>query len=206
MAQSTPSIPLNQAVVTTHSSVVVTKASVTSVWNTLIDTSTWPEWNRLVPKVIINSQPDQLENSTETPPSSLSPVFQRGTKMSLLFNTNADNEMDGNAPPFEESSLVMLKSVITVFEPPNSEKGEKGRIAWAVDTQAEGSWPKWLVYAERVHEIYQDEDGNVKVEDWELQTGVMAYGVRWMMGAKLERLRQIWIENLKSFVEAGNQG
>lgn len=200
MAQSTPNIPLNQAVVTTYTSAVVTKASVTSVWNTLIDTSTWPEWNRLIPKVIINSQPDQEE---KTP---LSPVFQLGTKFSLLFNTNADIETN-NAPPLEESSLVMLKSVITVFEPPNPEKNKRGRIAWAVDTEAEGSWPKWLVYAERVHEIYQDEgeDGNVKIEDWELQTGVMAYGVRWMMGSKLERLRQVWIENLKSFVEARNQ-
>lgn len=199
MAQSTPSIPLNQAVITTYTS-AVTKASVTSVWNTLIDTSTWPEWNRLVPKVIINSQPDQ----TETVP--LSPIFQRGTKFSLLFNTNADTDIDGNAPPLEESSLVMLKSVITVFEPPNPEKNQRGRIAWAVDTQAEGSWPKWLVYAERVHEIYHDEeDGNVKIDDWELQTGVMAYVIRWMMASKLERLRQVWIENLKSFVEARNQ-
>jgi hypothetical protein len=171
------------------------KASVNDAWNTLIDTSTWPKWNRLIPKVIINSQPGSTE---ETP---LSPVFQRGTKMSLLFNTNADSEMEG-ATPLEESSLVMLKSVITVFEPPAPENKQNGRLAWAVDPQAEGSWPKWLVYAERVHQICQDEDGNVKIEAWELQTGVVAYGIRWMMGAKLQRLRQVWMENLKNFLEA----
>ncbi|CRG91436.1 hypothetical protein PISL3812_08484 [Talaromyces islandicus] len=204
MAQSTPSIPLNHAVVTTYSSAVIhnPKASTADAWNTLIDTSTWPEWNRLIPKVIINSQPNQLEDTGETP---LSPVFQRGTKMSLLFNANADNEMN-DTTLLEESSLVILKAVITVCEPPTPESNQKGRIAWAVDPQAEGSWPKWLVYAERVHEIYQDEDGHVKIEDWELQTGIVAYGIRWMMGAKLQRLRQVWIENLKNFLEARSQG
>lgn len=68
-----------------------------------------------------------------------------------------------------------------------------------------------LLTAERVHEIKDVEasEGGTRgteVRNWELQVGWMVYVVKWMYGAKLKVNFDLWVKDLKGFVEGGNGG
>jgi hypothetical protein len=101
--------------------------------------------------------------------------------------------------------------IVTEYEAPNAETGTVGRIVWASDFEAAGTMPPSLLTAERVHEIKDikaEEEGGVsgtEVRNWELQVGWMVYVVKWMYGAQLRVNFDLWVNDLKGFIE-GNGG
>lgn len=92
---------------------------------------------------------------------------------------------------------------ISEFRAPNAETGEVGRIVWCADHEASGSFSPSLLKAERVHEITAVE-GGTEVRNWEAQVGWLVYAVRWMYKAKLEANFEMWVADLKGFVEGGS--
>jgi len=54
--------------------------------------------------------------------------------------------------------------------------------------------------AEREHEV-RDVEGGCEVRNWENQIGWLVYAVKWMYGKKLEANFELWVQNLKRFVE-----
>lgn len=92
---------------------------------------------------------------------------------------------------------------VSEFRAPNAETGEVGRIVWCVDTEASGSFSPSLLKAERVHEIAAVE-GGTEVRNWEAQVGWLVYVVRWMYKAKLQAKFEMWVADLKGFVEGGS--
>jgi hypothetical protein len=201
MSKPTPTMTPATATINLHSSIAISNTSVPTVWNTLIDTSTWPQWNRFVPRVTIREQPSSSPSTEAAHPQGISPFLRLGTKMT--FHANMDGA--GHATPLSDAKdLREAHLVVSVFEPPTEGK-PFGRIVWATDTAAPGAFAGWLLYAERAHEISSqdddDDESNVRVENWELQKGLLTHIVKGIFGKRLQGLFQVWVDDLKAFVE-----
>ncbi|CAG8899045.1 unnamed protein product [Penicillium egyptiacum] len=206
--RATPNIPIEKATLHIGSSTFISAPS-QEVWAALTDTSTWPEWNNFVPRVTIRSQPTpdpspSAPDPTPTPaPTSttqstnanLSPLFQKGTKFTFHVR------MDPTSTKPQPSTDVHL--LISECRAPNAETGEVGRIVWCADPEAPGSFSPSLLTAERVHEITAVE-GGTEVRNWEAQVGWLVYVVRWMYKVKLQTNFEMWVADLKGFVEGGS--
>lgn len=205
MAQSTPHVPLSKATVSSHSSISIpcpegSDISSKTVWDALTDTSTYPKWNRFVPRVTIREQPD---DNGDRDGSNLPPILQLGTR--FTFHANMDAPTTTSAKDAASSQkLHATYLVITELDPPDPATKKPGRIVWASDTAAKGGYSAWQLYYERVHEIAEiDDDGRgrtVEVTNWENQTGVLAHAVKRMFGSKIQTSFEVWVEDLKSFV------
>ncbi|KAJ5520173.1 Cyclase/dehydrase [Penicillium fimorum] len=211
--RATPNIPVEKAILHIGSSTFIS-ASPQEVWAALTNTSTWPSWNNFVPRVTINSQPTPdpspstsapdptptpaASTSTPTPQSTdatLSPILQKGTKFTLHVC------MDSTSTKPQPSTDI--HALISECSAPDAETGQGGRIVWTADTEAPGAMPPSLLHPERVHEFTAVEGGTV-VRNWEAQNGWLAYVVRWMYQAKLQGYFEMWVADLKKFVEGSN--
>lgn len=90
--------------------------------------------------------------------------------------------------------------MVTELEAPNPETNTPGRIVWVSDSDAPGGFSASLLTAEREHEI-KDVVGGCEVRNWENQIGWLVYAVKWMYGKKLEANFELWVQDLKRFVE-----
>ncbi|OOQ81782.1 hypothetical protein PEBR_43158 [Penicillium brasilianum] len=191
----TPGIAVADAVFQVGSSTLIAAPS-TRVWEALTDTSTWPEWNTFVPRATIREQPD----SQGSDPAALSPLLRKGTRVTFHVR------MDPTATKPQAANDVFL--LVTEYSAPNPETKTPGRIVWVVDREAPGAMSPSLLNAERVHEITDVEIGEgenavkgTEVRNWELQNGWLVYVVKWMYGAKLKHNFELWVSDLKKFVE-----
>ncbi|GIK01323.1 hypothetical protein Aspvir_005357 [Aspergillus viridinutans] len=191
-SNSTPNISASDAVLHLSSATHIDAPS-QDVWNALIDTSTWPTWNTFVPRVTIREQPD----SPDASPDSLSPILQKGTRMTFHVHMNPSSTKPQKA---NDTQLAVIE-----IEPPNPSAKKPGRIVWASDPNAKGGFPASLLTAERVHEIVEvevpGEDGQMRrgteVRNWEAQVGYLVYVVWWMFGGRLKENFEIWVRDLK---------
>ncbi|KAJ5555147.1 hypothetical protein N7535_007590 [Penicillium sp. DV-2018c] len=214
--RATPTITPSEATLHMGSSTTISAPS-SAVWAALTNTSTWPTWNSFVPRVTVRSQPTQPTTTTTaptpTPPSSqpnpaqpehpsppqeLSPILQEGTKFTLHVR------MDPTSTSAKPQAAADTHCVVTECRAPNAETGEVGRIVWVVDNDAPGSFSASLLRAERVHEI-KDVEGGTEVRNWEAQVGWLVYVVRWMYKARLQANFELWVSDLKGFVEGNGE-
>lgn len=190
--RSTTNIAASDAVLHIGSSTFIDAPS-DEVWSILLDTSTWPSWNTFCPRVTIREQPGADHSS---------PVLQNGTRMTFHVRMDPTSESEQDAQLW-----------VTEFDPPDSSSDKPGRIMWAGDLAAKGSFPPWLLTAERVHELrdveVEVEGGETKrmteVRNWEAQVGYLVYVVRWMYGTVLQRNFETWVDDLKRFVEGSKE-
>ncbi|PYI02084.1 hypothetical protein BO78DRAFT_400810 [Aspergillus sclerotiicarbonarius CBS 121057] len=197
-SNSTPNIAASDAVVH-FESVALIDAPLQDVWDALVDTSTWPSWNKFVPAVTIRQQPES--DATQN----VSPVLQTGTKMTFHVNMNPTSSQP---QPKQDTLLIVAER-----NPPTSSK-KLGRIAWVNDAPDQGRIMASLLTAERVHELseveVQDADGQVRrmteVRNWEAQIGALAYVIRWMYGTRLVECFDLWVQDLKEYVENKTRG
>ncbi|CAL5869276.1 uncharacterized protein PFLUO_LOCUS3504 [Penicillium psychrofluorescens] len=200
--RDTPNIPASSAILQIGSSILIAAPS-SKIWAALTDTSTWPSWNSFIPRVTIRSQPDTPLDNDNNNPSTLSPVLQLGTR--LTFHVCMD-------PTSSQPQVATLAHhVITEFVPPDAAKGTTGRICWASDFDVPGTMGPSLLTAERVHELKDveiTEGENVlrgtEVRNWTCQVGWLVYVVRWMYGERLHQNFELWVQDLKNYVEGLN--
>ncbi|RWQ99193.1 hypothetical protein C8Q69DRAFT_450152 [Paecilomyces variotii] len=222
-----PTIPSSKVILHISSSTRI-KAPISRIWNTLIDTSTWSEWNSFIPHVTIREQPrsdpsigdaaaaassssshpdesneygnnDNLNNKNKK--KNLSPILNPGTK--ATFHVLMDPKNPGRT--------TQVHLVISDFQPPSPDAGSEvggriARIVWSSDYGSgfKGAVSSWFLYAERVHEIQEldgEERGWIEVRTWEAQRGVLAYVVRYLYGGFLKGCFERWVGDLKVFVE-----
>ncbi|KAJ5252040.1 hypothetical protein N7489_002450 [Penicillium chrysogenum] len=211
--RATPNVPIEKATLHIGSSTFISAPS-QEVWAALVNTSTWPSWNAFVPRATIRSQPTpdpspstSAPDPTPTPapaPASttqssnknLSPILQKGTKFTFHVRMEPTS-----AKPQPSTDVHLL---ISEFRAPNADTGEVGRIVWCADPDAPGALSPSLLTAERVHEITAVE-GGTEVRNWEAQVGWLVYVVRWMYKAKLQANFEMWVADLKGFVEGGSK-
>jgi len=113
--------------------------------------------------------------------------------------------LDESLRLYDEKKLHDIAAVITVFEEPNPTENKPGRIVWAVDVSAKGSFPLWLLRAERTHIVSEETVGQekvVRVNNWEFQTGWLSWIVKWMFQGMFEEVAfPRWVKDLKEYVE-----
>jgi hypothetical protein len=200
----TPNIPSASAVLRIQSSIVI-DGPIDQVWAALTDTSTWPSWNKFVPRVTIREQPESTEDD--------SPTLNLGSRFTFHVNMYPESETPADAATAKQLGNVNLRDTylkVIECEPPSAStptQGRKARIVWASDGAADGLIMSSLLAAERVHELVEvqveGEEGKVvtQVHNWELQVGYLAYVVRWMFEGRLKENFGIWESGLKGYVE-----
>lgn len=196
--KDTPNIPSSSAVFYIQSSTHI-DAPIQDVWQALTDTSTWPRWNRFVPRVTVREQP-----TSETIDYT---VLRAGTRFN--FHVNMYPESDPSPQPQKRDLRATNLQVIHCEPPPSpsspsNNASKKAKIVWASDAAADGLIMSSLLTAERVHELEEVEvDGKTMtaVHNWEAQVGLLAYLVKWLFGARLRSNFGIWESGLRGFVE-----
>jgi hypothetical protein len=197
----TPNIPSSSAILGIQSSTLI-DAPIQVVWSALTNTSTYPKWNRFVPRVTVREQPDSDNEDA---------ILRNGTR--FTFHVNMYPETDDEPQPQKQNLRDTFLKIIEIEPPASTEPADsglrKGRVVWASDPAADGYVMSSLLTAERVHELEEVIDGNGKrmtmVANWESQVGGLAYVVRWMFGARLKGNFAIWENGLKEYAERNSE-
>lgn len=153
----------------------------------VLDPSTYPEWNRFIPKIDITSQePLPAEAASALPASARDDAHVRaGTRMTFtIYMAGPDDKS-----PRTESILV------TRLEPVGG-----GRSGWRVAWRPV-SMPKFVLHTERVQEFVDDGKGGTEYYCWETFYGLLAPVLRSMAGAQLVTGFGLWGDGLKEFSE-----
>ncbi|KAL4996385.1 hypothetical protein BDV10DRAFT_111856 [Aspergillus recurvatus] len=193
---NTPNILSSSAVLGIQSSTLI-DAPIQVVWNTLTDTSTYPKWNRFVPRVTVREQPGSDDDA----------ILRNGTR--FTFHVNMYPETDNEPQPQKQNLHDTFLRIIEIEPPASTEPSDsglrKGRVVWASDPAADGYVMSSLLTAERVHELEEVIDGSGKrmtmVTNWESQVGGLAYVVKWTLGDRLRRNFAVWEGGLKEQAE-----
>lgn len=164
-------------------------------FTTLLEHSTWPEWNRFVRRVTISSAPPA---STE-PSSDASALetaiakddgkryIKKGTLMTFQVHLDPENE----------NSYTKQNMEVTLLEPFDAQDKKKGwRVAWKGT-----SIPGLLLRTERVQEFVDDGQGGTEYTCWETMYGPLAPVVRLTTGKSLEKGFEAWGVDLKARAE-----
>lgn len=146
--------------------------------------------------------------------------LQIGTKMTFHIRMKA----------YSPSDYTETKFIVTEISRPDDPQTEQGttaltrskthtldrqghyRIVWATDTEGASIFnigavfsgskmPKYLLQAERVHEIEPLDENSCKYRNWECQKGHAAKTVKKKYGDYLQKMSDIWARGLKDFCE-----
>jgi len=168
----TSTIP-NGGVFTIRSEIVI-NAPLRDVYETILDTSTWPTWCRLVPKVKINHQPVSTFQS--------SALLVEGTKMTFTVHMN--------------SWLRAISKEQVNYVSPRTEDMKECKICWTARFH-----PQSLLKGERVHEI-QAIEGGCQYVTYETFDKPLAYIVKLLFTSPLQNGFDNWCIDLKNYCEA----
>ncbi|KAL3482504.1 hypothetical protein BJX99DRAFT_217233 [Aspergillus californicus] len=104
----TPKIPSSTAILRIQNTTTI-NAPIEKVWETLTDTSTFPKWNRFIPRVSIREQPDTSQKDNPDP------ILKKGTR--FTFHVNMYPEQHAEPQP-QKSGLRDTLLVLGEYEPP----------------------------------------------------------------------------------------
>ncbi|EEA20165.1 hypothetical protein TMatcc_000140 [Talaromyces marneffei ATCC 18224] len=216
LVTSTPNIQLDQGTILAQGDIDITNSSSTKVFNTLVDVSTWPKWNRWVPYCTIRYQP--TTTSTCTTSDSVgdgdepSPILQLGTKFSMHVNMSmtSTTTVADSLSLHEQGKLTSLHLIVTLFEAPDPLTHKAGRIAWTIDHDEMRIVPKWLLKLERMHVVSEkegtEEEGGkvINVTTWEIMASSWAASIMgWFLRNTFEDVNfPAWLGGLKEYAES----
>lgn len=154
-------------------------ASAETIYNTIVDTSTWPKWSTFVPKVDITSQPSGID-----PDSKL--LFE-GTCMKLRVNMTSTSKSSAT------ERVTPLSPRPIVADPP----GTKYEVGWRAEMA-----PSWVLAAHRINEIVTTDDPfTCEYRSYETMAGFAASIVKLVHGQHLTDRFNDWTRDLKEYCE-----
>lgn len=174
-------------------------------FTTVLEHSSWPEWNRFVRRVTVSSSaPPAAAASSEPPPSSADAsaletviakddgqrYIKKGTLMTFQVHLDPDNE----------KSYTKQDMEVTLLEPFDAVDKQKHKKGWRVAWKGT-SIPAILLRTERVQEFVDDGNGGTEYTCWETMYGPLAPVVRLTTGKSLERGFEAWGVDLKARAE-----
>ena len=151
-----------------------------AILDCLLETSSYPVWNRFVPGVT-------FPRASTSDPSSAN----RRLGVGCQFVEHVD--MYGNG---RSSGLINMKLLVTTMEELGYENGRSYKVVWLGQ-----GYPDWALRSERVHKISQVEDGISIYEVWETFSGPLAFLVRLFVGKTLVKRFRQWNQELKIHVQ-----
>ena len=194
---NTPRVPRESTILPTCASTTIS-ASASTVWAILLDTSKYPNWNSFCPRVMIHSQPPDVDKSD--PNLHLNTSF---TFHVVMDNAKPDKVTDTqlrvtDVSTPEHPSAYIPQDVLDKDEAYSSDLGKVYRIAWTT----EGNFVSRGLRTERFHEIIPLGDGSqCEVRTWECQGGILARAVKFYYKDVLKKKFAEWCEDLKNEAE-----
>ncbi|KAJ8112640.1 hypothetical protein OPT61_g5036 [Boeremia exigua] len=201
---STPTVPVHESVFAVTSSTRI-NAPASFVFRILLDTSTYPQWCTLVPKVVVSEQCPAAAQRPDDRADSKSAVLRLGTKFTFFAvmgspgsrQTPTHLVVSDLSTPSEPSSYIPSSTLeaSSVYTPDLS---KVYRVAWKgdkVDFFAKG------LNTERFHEVIVRDQEQCEVRTWEVMGGVLAHTVKWLYRKTLDKKFNDWCTELQVFAE-----
>ncbi|KAJ9155202.1 hypothetical protein NKR23_g1780 [Pleurostoma richardsiae] len=175
-----------------------------AVLGVLLDTATYPAWNRFVRQVDVVSHPEPpspaaAADDTAAPtalPAGEAGGGSIGVGTAMIFSVYMDLASD--KPSNRAGVEVTRLEPFTLASPPSAPAEERNgwRVAWrATDL------PGWLLRTERVQEVVDDGAGGTEYTCWETFYGVLALVVKLKVGGRLVKGFDAWMDGLKARAE-----
>lgn len=149
------------------------------VFDILIETGRWSEWNSFIPSVDLE-KPKGSPDSSET--------LSTGTKMSMKIRMKPG------------ANLMTQKMVVTELERPvPNERGHSGnvhRVCWKFT-----GLPEFMLRTGRTNDIIEEGEASCEYRTTEIQSGPSAYAVKSMYGETLQMRFEDMANDLKAYAE-----
>lgn len=154
------------------------KAQPQAILDALLDVSTWPQWNNFVPRASLADLPKDSENAQRLRPG-------------VLFVEHVDMAGRGR------STIVKMKLLMTSCDEIAGADRRGFKVVWLGK-----GYPSWALRTERVHEIYQTDEGeDTTYHVFETFSGPLAFLVKLCVGRTLVKRFAQWNGELKRFIE-----
>ncbi|KAK4964007.1 hypothetical protein LTR66_012525 [Elasticomyces elasticus] len=152
-------------------------APASKVFEAILDTPSWPQWNTFVPSATVTKQPHAQEGDSR---------LAVGTCMTFKVSMTS-------------TVSTISKEVVSIIENITPEN-RVGRICWSLDNSGMLT-PSFMIRAERVNEIEDNGDGTCEYRTWETFAGPAARFVKWKYEQTLQERFEDWVRDLREFVE-----
>jgi hypothetical protein len=154
-----------------------------SVYKTLVDTSTYGKWNTFVSSVAINKHPGPESESQDT-------LLKKDMVMTFTVHMSP-------------TSATQSKELVLQVDdcPPSTPSAGKITVVRWIMANKENYTPKFFLAAERVNEIEDLGDGTCIYRSWETFGGFAARIVKWKYGQFLQKNFEHWVSGLQQYVE-----
>ncbi|GAB7347090.1 hypothetical protein MBLNU459_g3221t1 [Dothideomycetes sp. NU459] len=159
------------------------QAPAQAVYEAIIKTSDYSEWNTFVPSVAISKHSPGVQDPT---------VLAKDTAMTLKVNMTS-------------TVSTQSKELVSSVDPPPASHpnatGKVTRVCWVLDNKA-AMVPRFMLHTERVNEIDDLGDGTCVYRTWGTFGGPLAWIVKWKYEQTLQERFDDWVKDLKKYVEA----
>ncbi|KAK9802156.1 putative Coenzyme Q-binding protein COQ10 START domain-containing protein [Seiridium cardinale] len=163
-------------------------ASPTRCLEIMLDPSTYPTWNKWVPRVTVTSASPASGPSI---PSSLAHVAAKQGQLLPRSKFTLEVHMDPESASFRTTELEI--TMLEEFE----RDGRKGlRVGW----KTQGN--PWYLRAERVQEFLESGNGGCEYTNCETFYGPLTWAVKTFAGRQLVAGLTLWMNGLKAAAEA----
>lgn len=201
---TTPTVPAQNGVLSVTGSALI-NAPASFVFDILLDTSTYPEWCALVPRITVTEQPTSAGQPTESDSANISPLIQQGTKLTLhaVMGGPGSRESPSHmivsdvSTPSSPSSYI-TSATLDAFAVYTADLSQVYRVAWKGDKI---DFIGKHMNVERFNEIIVRGEERCEIHSWEVMGGVLAYPVKWLYQKTLDRKFHEWCTGLKTHAE-----
>lgn len=189
-----PTVPRKDAVFQTPASIRI-NAPASLVFDIVLCTADYPQWNSFVPKVEILEQPDSSRDKS---------VMQTGSVMHFFV------VMDSSKPDKFQETGLQVTDISTPDKPSEylspedladpsytSDLSKVYRVSW----KQHGGFASRGLKTERFHEIIILDEKECELRTWEVYGGLLAHTVKWMYKQTLIDKFQLWSDDLKKYAE-----
>ncbi|KAF1932954.1 uncharacterized protein M421DRAFT_89268 [Didymella exigua CBS 183.55] len=201
---TTPTVSAENGVLSVTGSGKI-NAPASFVFDILLDTSTYPKWCTLVPRVSITEQPASATRPANTESGDASPIIQRGTKLTLhaVMGSPGSKESPSHMIVSDLSTPSMPSSYIspaTLGASPvyTADLSQVYRVAWKGDKI---DFIGKNMNVERFNEVIIKGEEQCEIHSWEVMGGVLAYPVKWLYQKTLIKKFDEWCTGLKAHAE-----
>lgn len=201
---TTPTVSAQNGVLSVTGSALI-NAPASFVFDILLDTSTYPEWCTLVPKITVTEQPASAARPASSQLGDISPIIQQGTKLTLhaVMGSPGSKQTPSHmivsdvSTPSSPSSYIP-SAILDAFPVYTADLSRVYRVAWTGDKI---DFTGRNMNVERFNEVIVRGEEQCEIHSWEVMGGVLAYAVRWLYQKTLNRKFDEWCTGLKAHAE-----
>ncbi|SMR49295.1 unnamed protein product [Zymoseptoria tritici ST99CH_1E4] len=195
-----PTVSRKDAVFSIYASTTIS-ASAASVLETVLNVSSYPQWNTFIPKASITSQPadsDSPDDHSHMQVGSIMTFHAVMNSSKPQSATETSLQVTDISTPEKKSTYISQETLDS--EPAYTADLDKVyRVCW----KSYGGFASRGLRSERFHEIIVKSENECEVRTWEVMGGALANVVKWMYHKTLQQKFRLWVDDLKKYCEGG---